>query len=145
MAALITLLPPRASRGSQHIRGLSGGRSLELAGTLKMLRRNAACVQAFCSIRSREWRHGWPDPIYSEVIYETQSSFVVLERSCDRSLLEAAVHVAQRTFGLLDHRAGCTGFEQLHAEHAAACRPVEPVDEPAAGLVQQRNRDATTG
>jgi hypothetical protein len=81
--------------------------------------------------------------IYSEVIYETQSPFVVLERTCDRGLLEAAVDVAQCSCGLFDHGAGVTaGFEflELHAERAA-CRSVEPVD----GLVQQRQHDAATG
>jgi hypothetical protein len=86
--------------------------------------------------------------IYSEVIYETQSPFVVLERTCNRGLLEAAVGGTQCSVGLFDHGAGVTiGFEllELHAERAAACRSVEPVDDkPAAGFVQ-RHCDAAPG
>jgi hypothetical protein len=61
-------------------------------------------------------------------------------------LLEAAVNVAQCSFGLVDHGAGCTGFElELDADHAASSRSVHEPDEPAAGFVHQRHCDATTG
>jgi hypothetical protein len=116
-----------------------------------MLRRNAACVQTLCSTRQCQMGRGGlicQIDRYTEVIYETQSPFVVHERTCDRGLLEAAVDVAQCSCGLFDHGAGVTaGFEflELHAERAA-CRSVEPVDDkPAAGLVQQRHCDAATG
>ena len=84
------------------------------------------------------------EPIYSEVIYETQSPFVVLERPCNRSLLEAAVDVAQCSFGLRDHGTGGPGFKllELDAERASA-RSVGP-GKPTAGFVQ-RHDDATTG
>lgn len=91
-------------------------------------------------------RSGAVDPIYSEVIYETQSPFAVLERSCDRSLLEAAVDVAQYSCGHHDHGTGRTGFKllELDAEHTSG-RPVAPPVEPAAGFVQQRHDDTATG
>ena len=61
-------------------------------------------------------------------------------------MLEAAVDVAQRSLGLFDGGTRRTGrFElvlELHAEHAA-CGPVEPVHEPAAGF--QRHRGAAPG
>jgi hypothetical protein len=58
-------------------------------------------------------------------------------------LLEAAVDVAQCSFGLDDNGASRTGFElELDAERASSCRPV---DEPAAGFVYQRHCDAATG
>jgi hypothetical protein len=63
-------------------------------------------------------------------------------------MLEAAVNGAQCSLGLFDDGTGLAGFElvELHAEHATACRPVEPVDEPAAGFVQQqRHCDAAPG
>jgi hypothetical protein len=85
--------------------------------------------------------------IYSEVIYETQSPFVVPERARDRRMLEAAVGSAQCSFGLFDHGTGRAGFQpvlELHAEHASSCRPIEPVDEPTAGFVQ-RHCDAAPG
>jgi hypothetical protein len=83
--------------------------------------------------------------IYSEVIYETQSPFVVLERSCDRGLLQAAVDVTQCSFGFRDHGTGGTGFKllELDAERASG-RPVGP-GQPTAGFVQQRHHDAATG
>lgn len=67
------------------------------------------------------------------------------ERACDRRMLEAAVGGAKCSRGLFDHGAGRTGFElELDAEHASS-RPVEPVDGPAAGFIQQRHCDAAPG
>jgi hypothetical protein len=64
----------------------------------------------------------------------------VPERTRDRGLLEAAVDLAQCSYGFDDHGAGRTGFElKLHAEHASSSRSV---DEPATGLVHQRLHDA---
>jgi hypothetical protein len=77
------------------------------------------------------------------VIYETQSPFVVLERSRNRGLLKAAVDIAQCSFGLHVHGPGSTGFVELHAEHASSGRPVDPADQPAAGFVW--HYDAATG
>jgi hypothetical protein len=79
------------------------------------------------------------------VTYETQSSFVVPERPGHRGLHQAAVDLAQRASGFVleydvEHAAG--GFFQHH--HAAG-RSVEPVHDPAAGFVQQRLRDASSG
>ena len=68
------------------------------------------------------------------------------ERACHSGLLEAAVDVTQRSFGLDDHGAGCAGFElELDAERAASVRSVHEPDEPAAGFVQQWHCDAATG
>jgi hypothetical protein len=76
------------------------------------------------------------------VIYETQSPFVVLERTCDRGLFEAAVDIAQCSRGFLEHGASRTGFElELDAEHASSRGPGEPV-EPAAG--SHRHDDTAT-
>jgi hypothetical protein len=70
----------------------------------------------------------------------------VSERARDRGLLEAAVNVAQCSFGFLEHGAGRTGFElELNAEHAASRGPVESVGEPASGFVHERYCDAATG
>jgi hypothetical protein len=81
---------------------------------------------------------GWVDPIYSEVIYETQSPFVVPERTCDRGVLEAAVDIAQRALGLVEHGAVHIGLElELDAEHASG-RPVQSVNDYAARFVQQQ-------
>jgi hypothetical protein len=68
----------------------------------------------------------------------------VLERSCDRGLLEAAVDVTQCSFGFRDYGTGGTGFLELDAERAASGRPGGP-GKPTAGFVQQRHHDATTG
>jgi hypothetical protein len=60
-------------------------------------------------------------------------------------LLQAAVDVAQCSFGFRDHGTGGAGFKllELDAERASG-RPVDP-DEPTAGFVHQRQHDAATG
>jgi hypothetical protein len=73
-------------------------------------------------------------PTHSEVIYETQSSFVVHERPGHRGLLQAAVDLAQRAGGLVleyDVQLAATG--RLFDHRDAAGRSVEPVDDPATG------------
>jgi hypothetical protein len=69
----------------------------------------------------------------------------VPERIGDRGVLQAAVHLSQRTVGFFDHGAcRAIGFLlELDAEHAAG-RPVRPVDHAATGF-QQRLDDATAG
>jgi len=58
----------------------------------------------------------------SEVNYETQSPFVVPERTRHRRVLQAAIHVTQRPRGLIHDGAGrASGFDF--------------VDHPTAGLV----------
>jgi hypothetical protein len=78
---------------------------------------------------------------YSEVIYETQSPFVVPERLGDGGLLEAAIDLAQRARRLFELGPGRTlgFFVELHAKHATG-GSVQP-DRPAAGFVQ-RNDDS---
>jgi hypothetical protein len=73
-------------------------------------------------------------PTHSEVIYETQSSFVVHERPGHRGLLQAAVDLAQRAGGLvLEHHVQLAATGRLFDHRATAGRSVEPVDDPATG------------
>jgi hypothetical protein len=81
-------------------------------------------------------------PTYSEVIYETQPSFVVHECAGHCGLREAAVDLARCTGRFEYHgpsRSG--GFFELDHEHASSRGSVQPARDAAAG--HQRLCDAT--
>ncbi len=86
-------------------------------------------------------------PTHSEVIYETQPSFVVHECAGHCGLLEAAVDLV-RCPGRYVHfgpRSASGFFVELDLEHASSGGSVQPVHNCTAGLVQQRFCDAATG
>ncbi len=78
-------------------------------------------------------------PTYSEVIYETQPSLVVHERTGHGGLLETAVDLVRATRFVHLSSSGAGGFFELDA----ARRSVQPVHDPAAGF--ERHCDAASG
>ncbi len=77
-------------------------------------------------------------PTYSEVIYETQSSFVVHERAGPGRVLKSAVDLPWPGRFDLQHDPGASGLDS----HSAACGSGQPVHDPAAGFLQQWLGDA---
>ena len=82
-------------------------------------------------------------PTYSEVIYETQPSFVVHECLGHRCLRKAAVDV-NHSGGFVHHGSRCSsGFLEHDDEHSSR-GSVQPVNDPAARL-EQRLCDTASG
>jgi hypothetical protein len=84
---------------------------------------------------------GGHTPTISEVNHETQPSLVEPQRAGDRSVLEAAIDVAQRSRGLVHNGPGrACGFFRHAVEHSAR-GSVQSVNDSAAGFIQQRHGD----